>query len=200
MQALVAKEKAFAWIRGNSGLEPHRPYLGMSQIGRCPRLLYHQFFEGNGAHSDRAHIHCFSGYLYQGAVLRILAGAGLADPLKGEREIVAAFDSRFRGHTDGETTDGELLEIKSMSAEDYGQLVKTRRLPDLYFDQVQTYMRHGDYASALVVAVSRDSFDLFFLTVPRNDRAGERIDCKARMILAAIDARRPPHCTCGRCQ
>ncbi len=197
MQALIAKEKAFTWLRGNSGLQQHRPYLGMSQIALCPRLLYHWFMDGKGEASDRAHVHCFSGYLYQEAVGRILVGAGIA--VGRSRELLATWDPRYRGHTDDDTCDGDLLEVKSMSAVDYAQLVKSRRLPDPYFDQVQTYMRHGDYRQALVVAVSRDSFDLFFLTVPRNERAGERIDCKARMILAAIDAQRPPHCTCGRC-
>lgn len=208
MDSQAVKHIAMQYIRDHSGLEQHRPYLGMSQIGRCPRLIYNWFFNGKGTPTDRAHLNCLSGYMYEAKVREILEGAGVAMVRYGPksdhppRELVAPFDARFVGHIDGETVDGQLLEIKSMDRDGFGVLVRTRQLPLPYYMQVQAYLRYGDYRRALVAVVERDAFDLWFVDVKRNEMAGEQIEWKAKQILGAIDAKDPAWltCECGRCR
>jgi len=205
MDAREAKEKLMDAVRATSPLQTQRQYLGMSQIGRCPQLQYQWFMDSKGPVSDRMYLNAISGYMYEAKVRELLITAGVVvrnqysqGPV-GECELVAPFDERFRGHTDGETRDGDLLEIKSFDREGFDDLIDGQRLPDVYFDQVQAYLRYGRYDRALVIAVQRGALDFWTLSVRRSDLVGARVEEKAKRILAAIDRREPPPCECGRC-
>ena len=201
------KNKMLEFVRANSGIEQKRDYLGMSQIGRCPRMLYRWIVEGKGDASDAAHLNCISGYMLEDKMLWILAGAGLLGSKAwatlpkddANREIVAPFDNRFRGHIDGEMFDGTLLEVKTFNADDYNRVTRTNQLPKPYIWQVQAYMRYGDYDETLMVLVCRDPFTFWTMTLKCDDRIGAAIDERARMILSALDDGRIPVCACGRC-
>ncbi len=185
-------------LRANSGLEQHRAYLGMSAISECPLELYRRFLGGQTL-NDRAHAFCYLGYLFErDCKARLLAiGQYVAG---SERELVAPWDARFQGHTDGETAAGDLLEIKSVSE---NRLLRIRqdegRLPNEHFYQVQTYLRYGPYERALVVYVCRETFEHYAVVAPRREAVGLAMEDKARRILAAVDSGRPPQCECGRC-
>lgn len=198
MNAMRIKYGALDYIKAHSGLDQHRDYLGMSAIGRCPLQLYRQFVDGRGTLTDRAHLNCYSGYFFERQVREVLVNCGAA--IERSRELVAPFDTRFRGHIDGETVDGLLLEIKSMNTRRFDELKESHRLPREYADQVQAYMRYGPYDMAMVVTVCRESFDLFVLAIDRDDAAGAVLERKAMAVLKAIDDRTPPRCTCGRCE
>lgn len=206
---LVAKA-----IRETSRLAAHRPYLGMSQIARCSRQLYFDFVEGRTHLSDRAHQNCKRGYLIEGEFKTMLAAMGVlravhtlpmfdsetpATLFGSEREIVALFDSRFRGHTDGETVDGDLLEIKSMTQEKFELAVKLNRIKVAHYYQVQAYLRYGGYSYALVEYVSSGTFDHAAFRIALNPRVGDEIEQKAKRVLSAIDAQNAPRCECGKC-
>ena len=215
MDSQSAKRQLIDYIRKNSGLEQDRHYLGMSQIGRCPRLQHTWLLQGKGNPSDQAHLRCISGYMYEDKIRELLEGAGVTRHMpiasgfdgvlrRNTRELVAPFDSRFRGHIDGETTDGDLAEIKSMDEAGFEQLKRTHELPYAYFAQVQAYMRYGNYHRALVVVVQRDAFNTWILDVPRNDKVGDTLEERAKAILSAIDAGPGGganlKCECGRCE
>lgn len=191
----------------NSGLEARRPYLGMSAISGCPRKLYFEFLSGRAHAFEQDHLNCYNGYLFERDVYARLAAVGvvahqgpLNDPANPRgREVVAPWDERFRGHTDGETVDGELIEIKSVNATGFEKMRQLQRARFAHLAQVQAYMRYGPWAHAFIVYVCRDSFEHLVLHVARSERHGGQLEDKARGILAAIDARTPPRCECDRC-
>ena len=77
MDSQSAKRQLIDYIRKNSGLEQDRHYLGMSQIGRCPRLQHTWLLQGKGNPSDQAHLRCISGYMYEDKIRELLEGAGV---------------------------------------------------------------------------------------------------------------------------
>ncbi len=206
MNVREAKEKTMQYIRDHSGLELKRDYLGMSHIGRCARMQYDWFVNGKEhGPTDRAHMNCISGHMFEAKMLDILTHAGIL-ALFESKELVAPFDPRFRGHIDGVTADGELVEIKTFTADAYRRIFRTQVIPVEYVYQIQTYMHYGNLPSTLFVAVSRgdgsrenDGLEFCFLNIRRDDLIGKRIEEKAKLILAAIDAGNPPICECGRC-
>ena len=184
-------------LRRRSRFETDRTYLGMSTIGRCPRVLYFNFVNGISPTMD-AHRMAHVGYLFEGDAKERLTLDGIYQPAR-VAEIVAPFDSRFRGHPDGETADGDLAEIKSLSDEAYVRLIQTGRLKSDSYYQIQTYLLYGPWTNAVVFAINRDTFQHYVLSVSKDTRAGQKMEHKAKAVLAAIDARRPPACECGRC-
>lgn len=204
MNGADAKRMTMKWIREHSGLDNTSRYLRMSQIGRCPAYLYNLMLHGNEASSDRAHLNCFSGHAWQDQVMGILIGSGVArscGKVSGYcRELVAEFDPRFKGHTDGEAVDGKLIEIKTFNADDYRRVTRTGVLPPAYAWQVQAYLRYGNYDRALFVCVCRDPFEWHILDIGRLDQEGDKVEAKAKLVLAAVDRGVMPECVCGQHQ
>ena len=77
MDAREAKEKLMDAVRATSPLQTQRQYLGMSQIGRCPRLQYQWFMDGKVPDSDRMYLNAISGYMYEAKVRELLITAGV---------------------------------------------------------------------------------------------------------------------------
>ncbi len=198
-------------LKAKSGLEQHRPYLGMSGISQCPKLLYNQFTNGRGYQSIRDHWNCRIGYLWQREALDLL---GAVNPK--ESEVIAGFDARFRGHTDWETSEGDLVEVKSVGYEKFLDVFTKRRAFRGHYDQVQMYLEHGGFNHYChIVYVARDvpesawsgevirdcgGIPVWIVSVGLNREVSDRLDAKARMILGAIDRGVAPDCICGRCR
>jgi hypothetical protein len=197
LELSVLSEKVQSYIQANSNYDTQRNYLGMSGIGKCPRQLYDNFIQPSKP-TDEMYRNCYLGYLWEDEAKDILEGAGIYKT-DSERELVAPFDKRFKGHTDGETPEGNLLEIKSVTAYSMERLKREARVKREHFYQVQTYMRYGDYAQALVAYVSRDPMEFHFISVPRVAATGEQMERKAKVVLQAIDLKERPACECGRC-
>lgn len=195
--ASQVKQALVEFTVAHSGYED-RTYLGMSRISDCPRVLYSDFLAGHREWDITHHLMCYAGYLWERDVKDRLKACGLYAEFS-ERQIVAEFDDRFRGHSDGEITDGSLLEIKSVTQAKIETIRVTQRIPTRHFDQVQCYLRHGRYDRGLVVYVARDTSEIYVAQVRPVPDVADRLDRKARDILAAIDAQETPMCTCGRC-
>ncbi len=187
------------YIAETSGYEPHRQYLGMSQISMCARRLYREFLYGTQP-TDRSHYNAKRGYMFEAEIKQWLVECGIIRPATEECELVADFDTRFRGHTDGETIDGALLEIKSISEEELFRTVQNRRVQPSKYTQCQAYMRYGRYRECVIVLVSTATLSHLTVKIFRSDEAGRNIEKKAMDILRAIDARKEPACECGKCQ
>lgn len=181
-----------------SGLEGHRPYLGMSHISCCRRRLYREFLDGIQP-TSKSFYNAKRGYMFETEIKKWLIACGIMRPAT-ERELISSFDTRFRGHTDGETVDGALLEIKSISEEELFRMVQNRRVHPAKYTQCQAYMRYGKYSECVIVLVSTSTLSHLTVKIFRNDEAGRSIEQKAYDILKAIDARKEPPCECGKCQ
>jgi hypothetical protein len=173
-----------------------RSYLGMSQIAKCPRYLYSQMVNGCEKPGLQSLRYFHEGYVHEADILERACLAGLA-VVNQNRELIAPFDERFRGHIDGEV-DGDLVEIKSVNAERFQSILDVGAFFE-HMDQCQMYMRYGGYERALIVYKNRDTGVLYVYEMHKSDRHGRRLEEKARGILAAVDDRVPPACTCGRC-
>ena len=202
MDARLLKQRYLDNLRLRSGLDSHRPYLGMSQISNCPRQLYDRFLNGSGRLSDRAHWFCRIGYLWQREVLDMLDMPATYQ----ETEIVAGFDARYRGHVDWEL-DQSLIEVKSVSWEIFLRVAETKYPIRSHNEQVQSYLRHGNgYKSCIMVYVARDvplgqwdGIPVWMLAVYPKQETQDTLDDKARRVLKAVDEGIAPQCACGRC-
>lgn len=191
------EEKIFAQLRQKSGLVLDRKYLGMSQIGRCPVVIYRNWFTGVDG-SNFFHRMAYTGYMHELDVLTRLREIGVAR--LDRREMVADFDDRFRGHIDGVTEWGDLLEIKSVSAHKYEMVCYHNRALHEHNDQVQMYMLYGGFRYAWFIYVNRESFEHKVIRVPFFRDVAAKLVEKAKRVLAAIDSGVEPECECGRCQ
>jgi hypothetical protein len=192
------ERKIMTHLRQRSGLQQNRQYLGMSQIGKCPRLLYEQWFAGADG-SDFSHRMAYTGYLHEWDVLNRLREMGLAK--LDRREVVADFDDRLRGHTDGLTEWGDLLEIKSVSSHKFELVTYHARALHEHIGQVQLYMLYGGWRFTWFVYVNRETFEHKVIRVPFSRTIADQQVEKARFVLAKIDEHtNPPECVCGRCE
>lgn len=174
-----------------------RDYLGMSQIGGCPRWLYSKLMNGQKRPGGRALLAMHEGRMHRGDILERLKIAGV-QVVGRDRELVAGFDERVRGHVLGEV-DGDLLLIKTLRDWDALASVMERGPRPRDRDQVQMYMRYGGYRRGLIVYKERQGGDVWVCWASVNEERGARLEEKARRVLAAVDAGEPPECECGRC-
>jgi len=187
------------WVVANSGHEADRDYLGMSQISRCPAELYGGLVTGREAPGAGLSALFREGYLHQADLERCLKSLGILAP---GRELVADWDPRFRGHTDGELVDAdgavELLELKSLTGDRFAWVRDENRCFEEHFDQVQMYLLYGGYARGMVLYKCRESGRVWPVPVRGDVERQALLVNKARAVLAAVDAGRRPACTCGR--
>lgn len=182
-------------VRLHSGLET-RHYLGISQVIKCQRLAYQHYFE-QPDQTDYMHRMCYVGYLFEADTLQRLREMRIA--VLDRREVVATFDDRLRGHIDGLTSWGDLLEIKSVTTSKFDLICQQGRALHEHVDQVTLYMLYGGWRYAWIVYVCRETFEHKVIRVPFNEQRARRLEEKARRILAAIDAGHEPDCECGKC-
>lgn len=213
MNAMTLKADLCRALREKSGLEAHRPYLGMSGIGGCPRKLYFDFVEQREVAGDQQHWYCWTGYLHEGAVVELL-GSVVSNPNQEEEgvkpwrrqvEVVAGFDQRFRGHVDyiiGEF----VVEVKSVGWEKFCRIKEDGQAQYEHRAQMAMYLRHGGWQRGYIVYIARDvphrEFEppFWVFELEWDEGLMERMDRKARDVLAAIDRKEPPACTCSYCR
>jgi hypothetical protein len=185
------------YMQDNSGLDQHRNYLGISKISECPRKVVNEYFHGIEP-SEQAYRMCFAGYEQEDSVKKMLLPV-----LRNEgavHEVIAGFDSRLRGHTDGETVDGNLLEIKSVSTSKFNKVSQTKRVLQNHYQQIQLYMHFGGWKSAWVVYRCRETYEHIVIKVAYNQNIAMALEEKAKRILRYIDEGTTPPCECGNCR
>lgn len=199
-KAIKIKRQLCQALIKQSGHDERRDYLGMSGIGDCSRKQYFNYVEGRKA-DDQLLWYSWTGYLHEGGLIKLFGRS------KREVEVVADFDERFRGHVDLALTRQDLVEIKSTNWKKF-QRIRYAGEPDLRHQyQVQMYMRHGGWERCFVVYIARDvphkefeGLPIFVTEVRPDKNRADRLDAKAKAILAAIDSRTPPKCDCGWCK
>ena len=183
----------------NSGLDLKRDYLGISQIGKCPRQVVRDFLHGKSDVTLLAHQMCYVGYLFERDVMSRLREIGIVAPGTAY-EVVAEFDKRLRGHVDGETVDGELVEIKSVSRAKYEKVKQTHMALHEHFAQVQLYMKYGPWKKCWIVYVCRDTLEHHVVKVTYLHTQGVKFELKAQRMLSFIDQGILPECECRWCK
>jgi len=195
MLAADIQNKIMNFIREHSGFETKRTYVGMSHLSECPAEQYTAFWDGL-TETDYNHRMAYLGYALESVEREILFRSGVLRSI--DREIVAEFDPRVRGHIDGETMDGDLVEIKTVSTVKFEKVIESDKALRDHFSQVQAYMHFGGYRHAEIIYICREDFRHYVIHVPYVRGVGEQIEAKARRVLAAIDEGRQPPCECKR--
>lgn len=194
-------------ITEKRGLAGERDYLSMSQIGDCPRALYDQLVAVADKTAPRSigkeRLFALDKEI-KAAVRDRLREADLLNAWETV-EVYAAFDnkltSRVRGHIDGEFKDLALLHVKPARADTVDQIRSDphHNIPRRHFEQMQMYLRHGEYDRVRVVYIARETGDLWLSEIRADERTQDRLDEKAQAVLMAFDRREPAVCTCKRC-
>lgn len=185
-------------IEKESGLDQHRDYLGISKIAECPRKAYDEYMNGTTP-TESAHRFCYAGYHQEADVLRLLNAAGI-EVLENGHEVVSHLDQRLRGHIDGHTLDGHLVEVKSLNADKFRRVQADGRALFKHFVQVQLYMRYGGWEQAFIIYRCRDTYEHFVVEVPYQPSSADKFERKAMALLASIDRKERPACECGHCK
>lgn len=198
MKPGVLRRAVEEWTAEHCGWE-ERAYLGMSQIGKCPRQLFDDLVEGREVPGVRGAMLCYEGLLHEADLIGRLEAMGLYAP---GRELVAAWDERFRGHTDGELVcegeEAELLEIKSVTAAKFERVREQGRAFDEHYDQAQMYMLYGAYERGVVLYKCRESGRVWPVPVRADPERQVELERKAGSVLACVDKGWRPLCECGR--
>lgn len=196
MDTLTFESNLKHWLRENSGLEEHRDYLGISHAGKCPRAIYDLLM--NGAHlSDFAHQMCYVGYMFEKDCLARLVEMKFAR--EARVEVVCPKDPFIRGHVDGETFWGDLLEVKSITVKKFERILQTGNALWEHVDQVQLYMRYGPWKTTWVIYICRETFEHRVIRVQYDQGRAEKLEVKLLDVLAAWERKEAPVCTCGFC-
>lgn len=201
MNPLLLKAELLNFAVDRCGHESSRNYLGMSAIGKCTFLCYRMMTNGeDNSPSFVEKVKFHESRLGESELLKRLRTLGyLAESAK--LDIYADFDMRFAGHLDGRLVDGDILDIKTVPDDVALKSIQdSMDIPRVHFFQMQAYMRHGDASAATLIYKSRASGMLFVYRLMRRDSVGEKIDQKAKIILAAVDGGQIPACDCGYCE
>ena len=186
-----------------------KTYLGMSSIGQDSDKIYLTMLKPAEVPSDSLCWYHWAGYMFEVAIMDALAAYGIPlDPAASQREIVADFDNRFRGHIDGATKDGKtVIEVKTLTWRKYQTVREKNAAYSEHIEQVLCYMRHGGFERGLIVYAPRD-IDWRFWSNPYHgwtnadetnhlafgcieilpdEERQDALDQKAQMILSALD-------------
>lgn len=183
-----------------------RQYLGMSQIGRCPRALALELRDGRPPMGYRAKLGCHEGLLHEMDILRRLDDAGLGSSGDRGQYEVSLLGGRFVGHIDDVLDTGDIVEIKTATCGAFeaiviGENLYKRRLAHA---QVQAYLHainllEGRRPDGYIIWKCRETGDIWVNYVRYDMDVGHSLVGKARHILHHLDEDTLPECTCGRC-
>lgn len=186
-----------AFLRTRSGLQQKRDYVGISVVIKCPAAAYDELTRGVEM-TDQAHRMAYAGYLFEADTLERMKLMGIARRVS--RPVISPFDDRLCGHVDGETSWGDLLEIKSVSRDKFEKILTSNRALYPHFAQVQLYMRYGKWKVAWIVYVCRDTFEHKVFDIPYRPEKADELELRAKSILKALDQHKRPACNCGHCR
>ena len=189
-----------------SGSDDGRDYLGMSQIGRCPRGTASELIGGRPPLSPRASRYCHEGLLHEADVLHRLDVIGLGSQGQDRQFEVSLLGGRFLGHVDDILTTKEVVEVKSVSPFHYERIVAREMIftRAAARDQVQAYLHAlaqttRKAGACYIIWKNRSTGDLWVEYQEYVPVAGDCLTRKAESILAAVDGGPLPECECGKC-
>lgn len=169
-----------------------RPYIGLSEIGDCNRVIYDRFLNGSRSTISERLKHSFA-YNVEDVLLKRLDDLGVYSKCPE----ITLHDGLVRGHPDG-MVGGDLLEIKSIEREQW--FPEPRRLPNRAFYQVQAYLHFLKLRYGHVVYVARDTGAIRVIGCTHSIEIGRRIEARLDLLVNAVRQHARPDCSCGRCK
>ena len=181
----------------NSGFETTRSYLSISHISGCPRRAVDEYKNGFTVNENTYRM-CFAGYDQEKSIRGILEKTGIL-VIHG-LEVIAPFDNRLRGHVDGISKDGDLIEIKSLSVKKWEKLLLANKAFYEHYCQCQLYMLYGKFNQTFIVYRNRETYEHKVISFDFSPAKAHELELKSRIILDAINTGNLPKCECGHCK
>jgi hypothetical protein len=192
------ERKIRSYLRDHSGLEPKRAYIGISRVGQCPRRAYYEILNGVRV-DDFSHQLCYAGYLFERDAVYRLEQMEFAVPGGSNKEVVCPDNTLIRGHIDGVTFWGDLLEIKSVSSRKFDIITHQDRPLHEHTEQVQLYMKYGGWKEAWIIYICRDTFEHKVIRVRYSPDLAASLEERLLYLSACVKNLVPPACECGKC-
>lgn len=192
-----------------------RDYLGLSGIGeKCyRRIQYGWHFASPRTIPVRTKRIYDLGNILEDIAVKDLESKGIQ--IVNQQLEVIGFGGHWKGHIDGEATKvpaapivKHLLEVKSM-ADKYFQALAKNGLEESnpkYYDQMQSYMNHGEYERGLFVAYNKNTSAYYTERIyPDHDRQRalrkkESDICMADSLYPRIGNNKPEWYECKLCE
>jgi hypothetical protein len=198
MNSSHVSENLLTGIRSFSGHAERRDYVGVSNIGKCPRQAYMDIVHGVPA-TDFAVRMGYAGRLFEVGVRSLLGIAGLLDVHGIDSQVVCPSNSLVKGHVDGISVDGDLIEIKSVSTRKWEVIAYKNRPMYEHRDQVLLYMHFGGWRNCLLIYVCRETLEHRVFDVPYERPLAVALERKILALAEAVQAGEPPACECKKC-
>lgn len=205
--------------------QPCRDYLGASRVGEpCLRRLCYELGGtpvDSAAAFDGRILRVFeAGHRFEDMTIRWLRLAGF--DLRNQRRDGAQFgfsaaEGRFRGHIDGVIVGGPdlgvewpaLFECKALASSSWQDTVKrgVAASKPLYWAQVQVYMAYLAVERTLLVALNRDTLQLYPELIAFDPAVAQALSDRAVTVIRSVQAREllpriaddPDHHLCRFC-
>lgn len=197
MKSTVLQSTLVNWSVIHSGHDDRRPYIGLSGIADCERVIYERYMHGVSATiTEKLKIRL--AYDLEAVIIERIKSVGIFVPGKE----ISLHDGLVKGHTDGFIAlprDGlDLLEIKTLEQEAW--IPRPPRLPNRIFFQVQAYLHYLELRHAHVVYLARDTGAIRVIGATHNPTIARRIDHKIASLVHAVRNYEVPDCSCGKCE
>jgi hypothetical protein len=130
----------------------------------------------------------------------MLFAAGIALEGTNGREVLSDWSPKFKGHIDGLTRTGDLLEIKSVSHKKFEGILEKGKCLHNHFVQIQLYMRYLHIRNTFIIYRDRETYEIKVFSVFYRQDLAEQFELRARSLMKAIEDLTPPECECGTCK
>lgn len=189
------------YIRENSKLDLKRPYVGLSNIGKCELYIYNTFMQGTQMTED-SYRSSYRGYLLEADMRAMLLDLGfLKEGKPPEITVPVHLTSgvEVKGHLDDVAYNGAGVELKSCSREKFDKLQSEQRIFLSWFSQAQAYMKYGGYNYFYFVIRCTETTRHYVHTVIPLMNVQLGIERKIKIVCQAIASHQKPECKCGHC-
>lgn len=179
-----------------SGHDPCRTYIDLSQVADCELELYRAYLAARSGIRTEPSIPYETILIsceLEAALRARLAALGVYSPGR----TIHLYDGLVQGHTDGETPDGDLLEIKTVALE--RNIPWDGQLPRRIHWQINAYLRYTGCRQAHIIYLARDTGRIHIITVRESQTTTRLIAARLARLAEAIRTETPPVCTCGHC-
>lgn len=193
MQTKNLQQAIVNYTAQTSGHDEHRPYIGLSGIGDCERIIYNRFFFGERRPDVGWLLTTKISYELEAALIKRLTAIGVYS----SAEPIILFDGQVQGHPDGIISGADFLEIKTVAMEEHfpENNIVSRRI----FWQCQGYMHFGKRDLTHVVYLARSTGAIHAVGLRYQEKVGRELEAKVRRLVEAVRERKQPGCMCGKC-
>ena len=182
------------WTVQHSGHEQHRPYIGLSEIGDCDRVIFDRFLNG-GCMNIGEHLRTRISYELEDAIKIRLQKMSLHFR---EAVEISLYDGLVRGHPDGMIGDNDLIEIKTLAMESH--LPAGVHISNRIWYQVQACLHYTHCDWCHIIYLARENGAMRCVGIHYKPSVGEHIEAKVARLVTAVQECQRPACLCGKCE